>query len=210
MSPFALLRRALPLRAVLLVAALLLPVLGGCGKPRNVVQLLPDPNGHVGVVTVTTQGGSAELTRAGCAVRVADAKSAPTPPEDLTEAETEALFGAAMRAMPEQPVRFLLYFESESTKLVPDSLRQLPEVVAAARARNSLDISVVGHSDRAGSAEYNIELSRRRAAYVRTLLVKAGIAAEGMEITSHGSGNPLVQSTKPHEPRNRRVEVTVR
>lgn len=203
--------RPLPRVLVLLLPLLaLLPVLGGCGKPRNVVQLMADPDGHVGHVTVTTKGGSAELTRLGCAVRVADARSAPTPPEDLTEAETESLFGLARRALPAQPVRFLLYFESEGVKLTQDSQRQLPDVVAAAKARSSRDISVVGHTDRAGSPEYNMELSRRRAAAVRALLAKAGLPAEFMELTSHGAANPLVESKSPHEPRNRRVEVTVR
>lgn len=198
-------------RALLLpLLALLLLLLGGCGKPRNVVQLMADPDGHVGRVTVTTQGGSAELTRLGCAVRVADAKSAPTPPEDLTEAESDSLFGKARRALPGAPVRFLLYFESESVRLTPESQRLLPQVVAAAKARDSRDISVVGHTDRAGSPEYNLELSRRRAASVRTQLTRAGLPAESMELTSHGSANPLIESKSPHEPRNRRVEVTVR
>lgn len=201
-----------PLHALLpaLFLALAPPLLGGCGKPRNVVQLMADPDGHVGRVTVTTQGGSAELTRLGCAVRVADAKSAPTPPEDLSEAESDSLFGLARRALPSPPERFLLYFESESVKLTPESQRLLPTVASAARTRDSRDISVVGHTDRAGSPEYNMELSRRRASAVRALLVKAGLPAETMELTSHGAANPLVDSRSPHEPKNRRVEVTVR
>jgi Outer membrane protein and related peptidoglycan-associated (lipo)proteins len=198
-------------RLLLGLTTLSLLLLTGCaGKPRNVVQLLPDPDGHVGVVSVTTQAGSAQLTKAGCAVRVADAKSMPTPPEDLTEAESDALFGAAKRALPTKPVRFLLSFESDSIRLTPESRRLLPEVLTTATARNSRDISVVGHSDKAGSENYNLDISRRRAEYVRNQLVKAGIPAESMEVTSHGSSNPLVESSKPHEPRNRRVEVTVR
>lgn len=193
--------------AALLLAALLL---SGCGKPRNVVQLLADPDGHVGQVTVTTKGGSAQLTQAGCAVRVADDKSAPTPPEDLTEAESEALFGAARRALPVKPVRFILYFDSETTRLTRESQALLPQVLATAKERNSRDIAVVGHASAAGDENYNIDISRRRADAVRKLLVKAGLPQEGIEVASHGSANPLVVSTNPHEPRNRRVEVTVR
>lgn len=200
-------------RRPLLAAFALLPLLvllAGCGKPRNVVQLMADPDGHVGHVTITTKAGSAELTRQGSAVRVADAKSAPTPPEDLTAEESDSLFSLARRALPAPPVRFLLYFESESVRLTKESQLQLPDVVAAAKARDSRDISVVGHTDQAGSQEYNMELSRRRATSVRTMLIKAGLPAEIMELTSHGSANPLVESKSPHEPKNRRVEVTVR
>ena len=136
--------RTLPL---LLLALLLL---SGCGKPRNVVQLLTDPDGHVGQVTVTTQAGSAQLTQPGSAVRVSDAKSLPTPPEQLTEAESEALFGPARRALPEKPVRFILYFESETTRLTAESQALLPRVLATARERASRDIAVVGHASAAG------------------------------------------------------------
>jgi len=159
---------------------------------------------------VTTQAGSAQLTQAGCAVRVADAKSMPTPPEVLTEAESEALFGAAKRALPEKPVRFILYFESETTRLTPESQALLPKVLATAKERSSRDIAIVGHASAAGDANYNIDISRRRAEAVRKLVVKAGLPPEGIEVASHGSANPLVISSNPHEPKNRRVEITVR
>lgn len=205
MSP----RRRLPI-ATLLCLPLLFLLLSGCGKPRNVVQLLPDPDGHVGQVTVSTQAGSALLTQAGCAVRVADAKTMPTPPEQLTEAESEALFGPARRALPEKPVRFILYFESETIRLTPESQALLPRVLATARERASRDIAIVGHASAAGDENYNIDISRRRAEAVRKLLLKAGMPPEAFEVASHGSANPLVISGNPHEPKNRRVEITVR
>jgi outer membrane protein OmpA-like peptidoglycan-associated protein len=189
---------------------LVLALLPACAKPRNVVQLVPDPNGHVGVVQVTTSAGTAELTQAGCAVRVADAKSMPTPPEILTEAESDALFGMAKRALPSMPVKFILYFENEGTKLTPESQALLPQVLATARERQSKDIAVVGHASRQGDETLNVDLSRRRAEFVSRLLEKAGLSREDMEITSHGSANPLVISSRKNEPRNRRVEITVR
>jgi len=198
---------ARPLLPLLLLALFLLP---GCAKPRNVVQLLPDPDGHVGQVVVTNQAGSAQLVQAGAAVRVADAKSAPTAPEALSTEESEALFGMSRRALPEKPVRFILYFDSETTRLTPESQALVPKVLATAKERDSHDIAVVGHASAAGDANYNIEISRRRAESVRKLLVKAGLPPEGIEVASHGSANPLVISSNPHEPKNRRVEITVR
>lgn len=199
--------RARPLLLLLLLAFLTLP---GCAKPRNVVQLMPDPDGHVGQVVVTTQAGSAQLVQSGSAVRVADAKSAPSAPETLSAEESETLFGAARRALPVKPVRFILYFDSETTRLTPESQALVPKVLATAKERDSRDIAVVGHASAAGDANYNIEISRRRAESVRKLLVKAGLTPEGIEVASHGSANPLVVSGNPHEPRNRRVEITVR
>lgn len=196
------------LRPLLAAAAAL--VLTGCGAPRNVVLLLPDPGGHVGEVRVSNAAGASTLTRAGEAVRVADGKTAPTQAQALSPEEAEALFGPARRALPQAPARFVLYFDSETTRLTRESQTLLPEVLSTAQARGSRDIAVVGHASTAGDENYNIELSRRRAEAVRKLLVRAGLPAEGIETASHGSANPLVASSNPHEPRNRRVEVTVR
>jgi outer membrane protein OmpA-like peptidoglycan-associated protein len=194
-----------------LLALLVLPLLlCACGKPRNVVQLLADPSGHVGRVEVRTPAGMAELTQAGCAVRVADAKSAPTPPEDLSAAESEQLFGMAKRALPTQPVRFILYFETDSIRLTPESKALLADVLATARQRDSHDIAVVGHASRQGDESINIALSRKRAEFVRDQLARVGVDPQYMDVDSHGSANPLVESRRANEPKNRRVEVTVR
>lgn len=190
-----------------LLAALLL--LAACGKSRNMVLLLPDPDGHVGKVEVTSAKGSQTLSEAGTVTR-AGKDGLLAAPEALPEGEKEQVFGQALRAMPQKPLRFILYFETGGDKLTRESLTQLPAVVAAAKERGSMDIAVVGHSSAAGDAKYNIQLSTRRAESVRALLEKEGVAPEVFEVTSHGSANPLVVSKDPNEPRNRRVEVTIR
>jgi len=195
-------RRLLPLvLAVLLLCA--------CGKSKNVVLLLPDPDGHVGVVDVTNAQGAQTLTQAGTATRIAP-KAAPGAPEVLTAQEQEQLFGPALRALPSRPVRFVLYFETDGTRLTPESQALLPKVLATATERVSRDIAVVGHASKLGDENFNIELSRKRAEFVSRMLVKAGIPQESLEITSHGSANPLVITKRQNEPQNRRVEITVR
>ena len=193
----------------LVVSLLTVLALSGCGKSRNVVLLLPDPDGHVGSVVVTNEQGSQTLTQAGTATRIAP-KTAPSPPETLSAEERDQLFGPALRALPTKPVRYILYFESDGVQLTPESKALLPKVLASSRERQSRDIAVVGHASKAGDEGYNIELSRKRAEAVRKLLVKDGLPLEAFEVTSHGSANPLVQSTNPHEPKNRRVEITIR
>lgn len=198
------------MRAARLLPLLLFAlVLAACGKSKNVVLLLPDPDGHVGSVVVTNAQGSQTLTQAGTATRTAP-KATPTPPEVLTAQEQDELFGPALRALPTKPVRYILYFMSDGVQLTPESKAQLPQVLDTARERQSRDIAVVGHASKAGDEGYNIELSRRRAETVRKLLVKDGLPQEAFEVTSHGSANPLVQSSNPHEPKNRRVEITIR
>ena len=201
MSARALLRTTLPLCLLLLAA---------CAKPTNVAQLLPDPDGHVGVVHVTTRGGALDLTGSGDAVRIGDADKAPGPTIRLTDAEAEQLFGAAERALPDRPVKFLLYFENEGTRLTPESHALLPQVLATVRRRGSRDVAVVGHASKQGDERLNIDLARRRAEVVAGLLKNAGLSAADIEVTSHGSANPLVVNHRKNDPRNRRVEITVR
>lgn len=193
----------------LLPLLLLVLVLCACGKSKNMVVLLPDPDGHVGIVNVTNPQGSQTLTQAGTATRIPKG-AAPTAPELLSDQEREQIFGSALRALPAQPVKFMLYFESDGVKLTPESQALLPQILAHAKESKSQDVAVVGHASKLGDENFNIELSRKRAQYVSTLLAKAGIAQENMEITSHGSKNPLIVSNRANEPKNRRVEVTVR
>jgi outer membrane protein OmpA-like peptidoglycan-associated protein len=70
---------------------------------------------------------------------------------------------------------------------------------------------VVGHTDTVGDKLYNYKLSLKRARALASLLVSKGVDRSILEITSHGKDNPLVPTgDQVSEPRNRRVEVTVR
>ena len=180
-------------------------------QPAAMVLLLTDPDGSVGRVTVTNEGGSRTLDRAGSHTRIADARTAPTEPAPLSAAEADSHFGAALGAQPAPPLHFILYFRNGSTELTAESREEFPAVVAAIRERASADTSVVGHTDTSGDARKNIELSLARARAVAALLAVQGIDPGTLEITSHGEANLLVPTgDNVPEPRNRRVEVTVR
>ena len=209
-----------PLAAAAFASALLL---AACAAPRPLavapppagpqseVVLLPDADGNVGRVIVSNQAGSRTLDRAGAATRILDAGSAPTAPATMSAAEIEATFGAALAAQPPPPRHFILYFEQGSAELTPASRGEFSAIVATIREYASVDTSVVGHCDTAGDARRNLELSLRRALAVGALLAAGGIDPGALDITSHGETNPLVATgDNVSEPRNRRVEVTVR
>jgi outer membrane protein OmpA-like peptidoglycan-associated protein len=211
-------QRRHPATAAVLLAAL---TLGACAsapapvatapEPKNIVVLLPDADGKVGSLVVSNEAGSRTLDQAGAATRILDARTAPTAPVAMDAAEIQATFGGALAAQPVPPRHFLLYFEHNSTELTPASRSEVPGVIAAIRERASTDTSIVGHSDTAGDAKVNLELSLQRAMAVGGLLTEAGIDPGVLEITSHGEANLLVPTAdNVSEPRNRRVEVTVR
>jgi len=196
--------------ALILTFALLLTSGYGCGK-KTMVVLVADPYGTVGSVSVTNPAGTVALEAANEATTVRGPQKAPGTPAALEPEKIQALFSDALAARPLPPVHFILYFESGSDDLKPASLKTLADAVAAIKARAATDISVIGHSDTAGSKTYNMQLSHRRTASVAKLLVNRGVAQTDIKTTSHGEGNPLVKTgDNVSEPKNRRVEVVVR
>jgi outer membrane protein OmpA-like peptidoglycan-associated protein len=181
----------------------------GCAK-RTLVALAPDPDGKVGTVYVTSEAGQVSLDAPYQATSIGAARQRPTKPEDLGREKVMGIFAEALSIQPERPRHFMLYFDKDIS-LTAESAKLLPSIIAAIQERNSADISVVGHTDTVGSRDYNTELSNRRAASVKELLVGLGVAAQKIRTTSHGKENPLIPTAdNVNEPRNRRVEVDVR
>jgi outer membrane protein OmpA-like peptidoglycan-associated protein len=62
-----------------------------------------------------------------------------------------------------------------------------------------------------GDPEKNQILGQQRANSIAELIKKAGLNAHELTIASHGEQNPLVRTPdNTPEPKNRRVEITVR
>ncbi|HAM33079.1 MAG TPA: OmpA family protein [Deltaproteobacteria bacterium] len=197
---------------------LLVPVLllsAACAtmpKPpsRDVIVLLPDEHGKTGAIVVSSAGVERRLDRPRQTVSV-EAGAPPGIPTVMPEKEVRAIVGPALAALPKPPVRFILYFEHDSTDLTADSKALLPKMLRTILDRAPVDISVVGHTDTVGKDRYNCVLSFKRAKAVAAILVVKGIDSSILDITSHGKDNPLVPTgDQVPEPRNRRVEVTVR
>ena len=178
---------------------------------KNIVVLLPNPDGTVGHITVANAAGSVEMNTAHTATAIRDSKTTPSTPAMMAQRDIENLFGDVLERQPQRPVHFILYFEKDSTRLRPASLETLNEIVATIKAQGSEHISVVGHSDTLGDKDYNLDLSRRRADSVKRKLVEKGTRTESIQTTSHGEENPLVKTAdNVGNAKNRRVEVVVR
>ncbi|GJL65856.1 MAG: hypothetical protein NPIRA05_08270 [Nitrospirales bacterium] len=178
--------------------------------PKSLVVLLESPDGTVGSIQVANAAGSQQLDKAGQAVSLGSADQAPPEPFMLKEEDILEVFKDALEAKPAEPISYTLHFESD-TNLSQESQRLLPEIFSAIAERASPDISIIGHSDRSGSDEYNYQLSLRRASSVFDAFVATGINPKLMEVTSHGENNPIVKTPDGiSEPRNRRVEIIIR
>ena len=184
--------------------------IAACGH-KDMVILIPDPDGSVGQVTVSNAAGSVDLDSANQSTIARDRKSAPGAPVELVPAEVQALFGQVLSNEPPPPLHFILYFQSDSVQLLPASVQQMPEIVAAIQQRSPTRISVIGHSDTRGDKAYNLDLSMRRAMAVKQQLVENGVEDTFMDVSSHGEANPIVKTAdNVSNVKNRRVEVVVR
>ncbi len=200
----------LPVALLLLSAACATPPKPPPPAPRDIIVLLPDDQGKTGAIVVSSAGVERRLDRPGQTVTVV-AGSAPGLPVVMPGRDVLAIAGPALAALPKPPARFILYFEHDSVDLTAESKAQLQIVMGAIRDLAPVDVSVVGHTDTVGKKEYNYALSLKRAKTVSSILQGKGIDPSVLEITSHGKDNPLVPTgDQVPEPRNRRVEITVR
>lgn len=102
-------------------------------------------------------------------------------------------------------------FASNQATLIAAAQRRLDEVANAILKSNpDSTIVVEGHTDSAGKAAHNDELSQRRANSVREYLISRGLASEKVRSVGVGSGRPIADN-KSAEGRanNRRVEIVV-
>lgn len=191
--------------AVLALATLL----AGCASSStgSYVVLLRDPDGKLGSVSVKNLQGEQVLNQAFKATTL----DGNTEPYFVTEAQLQRDFGAALAARPELPETFTLNFETGGAELTAESKAKLPVILEHARARTALDMSVVGHTDTVGKADANELLARQRANTIAELLRQRGLQNATLTVESHGKRNLLVPTPdETPEPRNRRVEITLR
>lgn len=198
-------------RFLFLSLAILVVALCGCSAPRSQFVLLPSSDGHVGKVTVASKSGEIKLSNAYESTDLARPEDKPSQPVIMTKEKVNTLFKDALAAQPTAPVTYLLYFEPSSSTLTQESEKLLPQIIDYIHKTNSTDISVSGHSDRVGSRDNNIRISRERAEVVAKRLTDIGVAAESLDVASYGMEFPLIDTLEgTAEPRNRRVEIVVR
>jgi outer membrane protein OmpA-like peptidoglycan-associated protein len=108
----------------------------------------------------------------------------------------------------DQSVNLNIPFELNSAALQPQASEQLKQLqlALASPALGKNRFVVAGHTDAKGSAEYNKQLSLRRAETVKRFLVEKGIDPARLDTVGYGS-DKLLSPDHPDDPSNRRVEI---
>ena len=193
------------MKAALALAALLL---SACATPASRVILLAGPDGKLGKVAVLQQGGETVLATANSSASISRNGKVQT---GKASAEDLAGFDAVRGALPARPVSFTLYFEENSDQITVASGVQMPSILREVAARPAVEVVIIGHTDRVGGEEYNDKLSLARALVVREQLLTKSMVAGQLRAEGRGEREPLVATPdEMPEPRNRRVEISVR
>lgn len=183
-------------------------LLAACAGPQERIILLPDADGHVGAIKVSTASGATELTEAFSGAWI---KGTAVVAEKIGEKEVKRLYGKVIEGLPPLPQRYILYFEFGTDRLTAQSHTMVQDIQSDLRRFPAPEVVVIGHTDATGGTAFNDKLSLDRANSVRDILVAAGISREDIQTVGRGAREPLVPE-KPGvpEPRNRRVEIKLR
>ncbi|MCR9178125.1 MAG: OmpA family protein [Alphaproteobacteria bacterium] len=105
---------------------------------------------------------------------------------------------------------YLVFFDFDSTSIRSDTAQILNQVIEAFKALNASGMTLTGHTDRAGSSDYNQALSVGRAISVEDYLTNQGIPASDLTTAGRGESDPRVSTPDGvREQENRRVEINI-
>jgi outer membrane protein OmpA-like peptidoglycan-associated protein len=190
-------------------------LIAGCATPPPVRQptttviLMPDEDGHVGAVSVSTDAGTQQINEAFSASTVTGVHGKPSASNALKQDAVTASYDSLLKAQPPKPISFTLYFHLDRTTLTDESKAMIPAVLAAVRERKPTEISIFGHTDSIGTEKRNVKLSADRARVIAAMLMKDDPTLDHIEQQFFGDRLPLVNSGTKAEPRNRRAEIQI-
>ncbi|MBQ9418206.1 MAG: OmpA family protein [Bacteroidales bacterium] len=101
-------------------------------------------------------------------------------------------------------------FATGKSDVLPQSFNELHRLKELLDAYPNMTIELRGHTDDQGTVNFNLQLSRDRAAAVADYLVKQGISRERVKAVGMGKSMPIDSNLTPEgRSRNRRVEYRV-
>lgn len=105
-------------------------------------------------------------------------------------------------------ISYGIYFDVNKDVVKPESYPSLKEIAAILKDNPTLKIKIVGYTDSDGDEKANLDLSKRRAASVKNVLVKDfGVDAARIETDGKGESEPVAPNDSAvNKALNRRVE----
>lgn len=101
-------------------------------------------------------------------------------------------------------------FDFDSEQILAGTATNMRNLAASLGKFPNTDILIVGHTDAVGTADYNQQLSQRRATSVSNYLIAQGVSASRLRTAGRGEMEPIATNdTEAGRQTNRRVEVAI-
>jgi len=166
-------------RSMLMVMALAAATtLAACHKKQAPVVRPAPPPAATGAAGATTRPGPPEPV----------IEPPIVPPEPVRD---DAISSASLDDLNKNSPLKPVFFELDSSDLSPVAQKALDENAALLKRYGSWTVTVEGHCDERGTAEYNLALGERRAIAARAYLVSLGIPADRLRTVSYGKEFPF-------------------
>lgn len=176
--------------SAVVVALVALAALGGCGKKPKPLPPPPPP--------------------------AAPATPPPAPPSPTTrdvapvESEYDRLIKLDSPALDRMGLLADVYFDLDKHDLREGDRQILAKNAETLRKFDFIKVTVEGHCDERGTAEYNLALGERRARAAFDYLVSLGVPADRLKTVSYGKEVPVCQqSSEDCWSRNRRAHFSI-
>lgn len=104
-----------------------------------------------------------------------------------------------------RPGKRVFHFGFNQTSLSEEDIELIEQHADYLKANPELQVTVHGHTDAQGNANYNLKLSQQRATMMVSELIKHGVSKDRIKSIGWGGGYPLVRSLNFAE--NRRIEI---
>ena len=102
----------------------------------------------------------------------------------------------------------IVYFDFDEYVVKPQYVPVLESVTRMLKEKPGMKVTLEGHTDAAGSTEYNLALGQRRAEAVRQGLARYGVSQDQAEAISFGEEKPALPGRSNEvDARNRRAEI---
>jgi peptidoglycan-associated lipoprotein len=181
------------------------------GQSTNLSSPATDPDGDVIVYTWSAPAGTFNPQAGMNTVWTAPNQEGNYP---LTVTASDGRGGMATNSitipvMRRAPITFEdVHFDFDRSTLRPEAIQILDRAVMTLQGNPMLTVTIEGHTDSVGTAEYNLSLGERRANAVRDYLLSRGIAAGRMRTVSYGEERPAADNnTDAGRAMNRRAHI---
>jgi len=122
---------------------------------------------------------------------VAEKTAVPEQPKAEEKPAVEEKAEAPPAKMADDVMREDIYFAFDKSILTPASQENLTQKAEWLRQNPNATLTIEGHCDERGTAEYNLALGDRRAESAKAFLLDLGIAASRITTISYGEERPV-------------------